>query len=75
MELDLTKLKINDKVLLCHNNNACDCISEQTSVTRITKTKVIVKVNRQHTKEQYFRKSDGYDMGPTTTNVYYLRAI
>lgn len=66
--MDLTKLKVGQKVMLNTVNK-----SWVTKVTRITKTKVIVESqNKLVHHEHWFRKKDGCDMGPSTTNVYFL---
>ncbi len=74
--MNLDNLKIGDKVTLNTLKN-----SWKTSVTRITKTKVIVKHERETpisgftskaNCECWFRKSDGKNVGPTTYNVYFL---
>lgn len=66
--MDLTKLKIGQKVMLNTRNK-----SWLTKVTRITKTKIIVESpNKLVHHEHWFRKKDGSDMGPSTAGVYFL---
>ena len=76
--MDYSKLKVGDKVTVCNSNGKVF----DSQVTRVTKTKVIVSRPEKHRAfnsqvrsalEQWFRRSDGYDMGPITRNVYFLK--
>lgn len=67
--LNYNSLEIGDKVELWKTTGkVCD-----TEVTRITKTKVVVSHKTEHYHEHWFKRNNGSDIGPMTTNVYFLR--
>ena len=65
------RLTIGDKVeLWIVGKKICD-----TTVTRVTKRKVVVSHKTSNYHEQCFRRKDGLDIGPVTHNVYFLKFI
>lgn len=66
--LDTNYLKIGQKVHLCTTSYRA-----KATVFKITKTMVMVKTDDEKGKNYHrFRKTDGRDMGPITSNVYFL---
>lgn len=69
MSKNLNDLKVGDKVQIC-TVKSC----RETVVIRVTKTRVVVNNDfNPHTSYQTFRKNDGKDFGPTTSNVFFLK--
>ena len=66
----LSKLRKGDKCILV--GPAPKFSKKKTVVLQVTKKKVVVAHATQFHHAQHFRKTDGYDLGPTTRNVFYL---